>query len=175
VQLLKEVLPKMQRLAVIWDSTSVTAVSASEDTLSAAHKLGLRVQPIPIMGADEIERSLDLAAKQRADAVIVIHSPLMVMHRKQVAQFALKRRLPLMSAPSQFPEAGALISYGPDLSKFFKRAAIFVDKILKGAIPADIPVEQPTKIDLVVNMNTAKALGIKVPNSILVRADRIID
>jgi ABC-type uncharacterized transport system substrate-binding protein len=175
VQLLKEVLPKMQRLALISESTNPAAVRATEDAQSAARKLGLSFQLLLVTNADEIEQAFEAAAERQADGVIVMHTPLTVGLRAQIAQLALEKRLPLMSAPTQFPEVGALISYGPDLTDYFRHAAVLVDKILKGAKPADIPVEQPTKFHLVVNMKTANTLGIKFPTSILLRADKVIE
>jgi putative ABC transport system substrate-binding protein len=175
VQLLKEALPKMQRLAVISEGANPAAVLAAEDMQGAAKKLGLRFQLHLVSNAEEIEKAFDAAAAQRAEAVIISHTPLTVGLRNRIAEYALKRQLPLMSAPRQFPEAGALMSYGPDLSKYFRRAAYFVDKILKGTNPADIPIEQPTSLDLVVNMKTAKALGVKIPNSILLQATKVIE
>ncbi len=175
VELFKEVLPRMRRLAIMWESTNPGGVLQSDDLQAAARKLGLEVEPIKIDNADDIERAFSLARKKQVDAVVLAHTPLLVRNRAQLARLALAQRLPTMSAPSQFAEAGALMSYGPDLTKYFKRAAYFVDKILKGAKPADLPVEQPTKFELVVNLKTAKALGITIPQSILARADKVIE
>jgi putative ABC transport system substrate-binding protein len=175
LQLLKEALPRIRRLALLQDSTNPAAVLAAQDMQTAAHQLGLRIQLVSFRTAEDIEPAFDAAAKQRADAVFISHTPLTVGLRKRIAEIALKARLPLMSAPAQFPEAGAFISYGPDLTTYFRRAAYFVDKILKGAKPADIPVEQPTKFELALNMKTAKTLGIRIPNSILVQATKVID
>src|SRR5262245_1483327 len=113
----------------------------ADDLQGAARKLGLDVEPAKIASADDIERAFSIAVKKQVDVVIVAHAPLLVRNRVQLARLALAQRLPTMSAPSQFPEAGALKSYGPDLRKYFRRAAYFVDKILKGAKPADLPVE----------------------------------
>jgi putative tryptophan/tyrosine transport system substrate-binding protein len=175
VQLLKETLPGMKRLALMWEDKSPTAVPSAETMQDAARSMGLRVLPLPVTNAEDIERAFEVAARRRADAVIAMHSPLTVGLRMRIAQLALKKRLPLMSAPAQFTDAGALMSYGPDLAKYFTKAAVVVDKILKGTKPADIPVEQPTRIELVINLKTAKALGIKIPQSILLRADRVIE
>jgi putative ABC transport system substrate-binding protein len=175
VQLLKETLPKMQRLALMWESTSPAAVRGAENTQAAARKMGLRVLPMLIADAKDFEEAFDLAAKREADAVIVMHTPLTVEFSGKIAQFAMKKRLPLMSAPTQFAEAGALLSYGTDLTSYFRRAATLVDKILKGAKPADLPIEQPTKFEFVVNMKTAKALGIKIPQSVMVQVNRVIE
>jgi putative ABC transport system substrate-binding protein len=175
VQLLKDTLPKMQRLALMWESTNPAAAQGAEDMQVAARSMGLRVLPMLISSTEDIEQAFFSAARQHADAVIVIHTPLTVGLSGKIAQFAMNKRLPLMSAPTQFAEAGALISYGTDLASYFRRAAALVDKILKGAKPADLPIEQPTKFELVVNMKTAKALGIKIPQSVMLRADRVIE
>jgi putative ABC transport system substrate-binding protein len=175
VQLLKEALPRITRLALIQDSTNPAAVMAAEDMQAAARQLGLRTQLISIRNVEDFAPAFDMAAMQRADAVFITHTPLTVGNRKRISELALKTRLPLMSAPAQFPEAGALISYGPDLTMYFRRAAYFVDKILKGAKPADIPVEQPTKFELVLNIKTAKALGITFSNAIMLQATKVIE
>ncbi len=175
VQLLKETLPRMQRLALMWESASPAAARGAEDTQTAACSMGLRILPLLITNAEDIERAFEEAAKRKADAVIVMHTPLTVGLRVRIAQLALEKRLPLMSSPTQFTDAGALISYGTDLTKYFRHAAVLVDKILKGAKPADLPVEQPTKFELVINLKTAKALGLTIPQSILLRADRVIE
>ncbi len=175
VELLKELLPRMRRVAVMWDSTTPGGVLQGSDLQAAARKLGLDVEPIPIQTADDIERAFAAAATKRIDGVLVAHTPLTVRYRARISHASLEHRLPLVSAPTQFTDAGALMSYGPDLTKYFQRAAYFVDKILKGAKPADIPIEQPTKFELVINMKTAKALGIKFPQSIIVRATKVIE
>jgi len=175
VQLFKETLPRMQRLALMWDRESPTAARGAEESQAAARILGLRVLPLLISNSEDIERAFDSATKQRADAVIVMHSPLTVGLSGKIAQLAIRKRLPLMSAPTQFAEAGALVSYGTDLTSYFRRAATFVDKILKGAKPSDLPIEQPTKFELVVNMKTANTLGIKIPGTVMLRADRVIE
>jgi putative tryptophan/tyrosine transport system substrate-binding protein len=175
VQLIKETLPRMQRVALMWEDKNLTAVPSAESMQAAARAIGLRVLPLPVSNAEAIEQAFEAAIKQRADAMVVTHSPLTVGLHVKIAQLALKKRLAMMAAPVQFTDAGGLISYGPDLTKYFRNAAVLVDKILKGAKPADIPVEQPTKFELVVNMRTAKALGIKIPGSILMRADRVIE
>jgi putative ABC transport system substrate-binding protein len=122
---------------------------------------------------DEIVDAIDAAAKRRADAVIVIHDPLMNEHRARIAQLALKKRLPTFSA-GLLAEAGGLMTYGPDSAALFKRAAVFVDKILKGRRPADLPVEQPMKFELVINLKTAKQIGVTIPPNLLARADKVI-
>jgi putative ABC transport system substrate-binding protein len=175
VQILKESVPGMRRLALMWESSNATAARGAAEAQAAARSLGIRILPMLVTNAEDIEQAFNAAVKQRADAAIVMHTPLTVGLRSAIAQFALKRRLPLLSAPTQFADAGALISYGTDLTKYFRKAASYVDKILKGAKPADLPIEQPTRFELVVNMKTARAIGVKIPRSILARADRVIE
>jgi putative tryptophan/tyrosine transport system substrate-binding protein len=124
---------------------------------------------------DELAVALDEAVKDRAEAIIVTHDTMTVGNRAHIADLALARRLPTISASSLFAEAGGLMHYGPDLPQMFRRAATFVDKILKGAKPADLPVEQPTKFQLVINLRTAKVLGLTLPQSLILRADRVIE
>jgi putative tryptophan/tyrosine transport system substrate-binding protein len=175
VQMLKEILPKMQSLALMWEGAAPQAARGAEDAQVAADRMGLRVLPMLITSAEDIEQAFVSAAKLKADAVFIMHTPLTVSLRSRIAQFAIRNRLPLIAAPTQFADAGGLISYGMDSRKYFRHAAIYVDKILKGAKPADLPIEQPTKFELVINQKTAKALGVTVPQSVLVRADRVIE
>ena len=175
VQLLKEMLPNLQRASILWDSSNSILTRMSQETQAAARTVGLQTHELPIQTPDEIETALEAALKARSGAVIVIHSPLTVGNRARIAQLALKKRLPLISAPVQFTEAGGLMSYGPDLTQYYRRAAGLVDKILKGAKPGDIPIEQPTRFEFMVNMKTARTLGIKIPQSILVQATKVIE
>ncbi|HUQ74360.1 MAG TPA: ABC transporter substrate-binding protein [Burkholderiales bacterium] len=174
VQLLKEALPKLQLAGVLWDSDNPNANGIAVDTQDAARKLGLRLLLVPLKKPSEIGKSFEVLTTGGAGAVIVIHSPLTVGNRAQIAEFALNNRMAMIGAPVQFSEAGALLSYGPDLPKYFRYAAVTVDKILKGAKPGDVPIEQPLKFEFVINLNTAQALGIEIPRSLLMRADRLI-
>jgi putative tryptophan/tyrosine transport system substrate-binding protein len=135
--------------------------------------LGLQVKSLAVRSPKEIAEALEAAAKGRADAIIVVHDPWMIEHRVQIAQLALKKRLPTFAA-GLLAEAGGLMGYGPDSAALFKRAAVFVDKILKGRKPADLPVEQPMKFELVINLKTAKQIGVTIPPNLLARADRVI-
>ena len=173
VQLLKELLPRLKRVAILENPINPGAVRTSEETTKAARDLGLQVKPLPVRSPDEIAEALEVAVKGRADAVIVVHDPWMIEHRVQIAQLALKKRLPTLSA-GLLAEAGGLMTYGPDNAALFKRAAVFVDKILKGRKPADLPVEQPMKFELVINLKTAKQIGLTIPPNVLARADRVI-
>ena len=140
----------------------------------AARSLGLRVHVLGARGADELEGVSAAITKERPDAFFTLADPVLFAHRARIAEFANRNRLPAMYPHREYAEAGGLMAYGADLRDNFRRAAAYVDKILKGAKPADIPVEQPTKFELVINLNTAKALGLTIPPSILARADEVI-
>jgi putative tryptophan/tyrosine transport system substrate-binding protein len=174
MQWLREILPGLNRVAVLWNRMHPGAARISETTQTAAHELGLQVRTLGVRSPDEIAEALEAAAEGRADAVIVVHDPFMIQHRTQVAQVALEKRLPAVSAMGMLTEAGGLMSYGPDNPGFFKRAAVFVDKILKGAKPADLPVEQPMTFELAINLKTAQVLGLTIPPTLLFYADKII-
>ncbi len=177
LQLVKEALPALARVAVLWDvkrsvDADPTVVAAAG---SAARALGLQLQPIDVNSSGDFAIAFVAAKNAKADAVLLMESPRAVANRTVIAELGLKHRLPIMSQFSRIAEAGGLMSYGPDLSDLFRRAATFVDKILKGAKPADLPVEQPTKFELVINARTAKALGLTIPQSLLLRADQLIE
>lgn len=174
VQLLKEMVPGLTKVAVLWNELNPGAVATSDATQAAARDLGLLVYPLLVRSLDGIAGAVEAATKARAGAVIVVHDPFIIEHRVQIAQLTAKKRLPTVSAVALFVEAGGLMSYGPDNPALFKRAAVFVDKILKGTRPSDIPVEQPTKFELVLNLKTAKQIGLTIPPAVLARADRVI-
>jgi putative ABC transport system substrate-binding protein len=179
LELLKEAFPKISRVAAFVDGTLAAAQQTSnslQETQMAAEALGIKLQSLEIMGPNpDLERAFRTATSERAGALIILGSPVLELHRKRVAELAAKSRLPAMYFNSEFVEAGGLMSYSPDLVDLFRRAANYVDKILKGRKPVDLPVEQPTRFELVINMKTAKALGIKIPQSILLQADRVIE
>ena len=177
VELLAETVPRLSRIAGLVDprdprNTSTTHWGAAD---LAAKRRGIVLQQVDVGGDDDVPRAFKRITDQRAGAVIVFSGPFLYSLRKQIADHALKNGLPAISAYRAGPEAGGLMSYGPSLSDLWRRAAIYVDKILKGAKPGDLPVEQPTKFELVINMKTAKALGLTIPQSILLRADQVID
>ena len=175
LELLKETLPKTRRVAMIFDPKNQGMLLRVKATKTAALKLAIEFQPIPALSRSELADALTAAAKDPPDALIVL-SPIYAAYRNEVGDFATKTRVPLSFDTSGLAgEAGALFAYGADLSALFRRAATFVDKILKGAKPADLPIEQPTKFELVINLKTAKALGLTVPPSLLTRADKVIE
>ena len=165
-----------------WD---VTLIEGLEDGRAAlyvrAHHtltdgvLGLRLQHLDVKGPSDFFTAFAAAKRDNAEAVLLVESPRAVAKRAAIAELGLKHRLPIMSQFSRIVEAGGLMSYGPDLTDLFRRASTYVDKILKGAKPADLPIEQPTKFDLVINLRTAKALGLTIPPSLLLRADQVIE
>ncbi len=174
LQLLKEVVPGVSRVAVLWNAANPYAVLNMRETQAAARTLGVQVQSLEVRGPDDFENALPAAIKGRAGALIVVDDPLTYLYRMRIADFAARNRLPATYGFREFAEAGGLMAFGANLADLYRRAAIYVDKILKGAKPAELPVEQPTKFELIINLKTAKALGLTVPQSVLVRADEII-
>ena len=175
LELLKEMLPTTRRVAMIFDPKNQGMVLRLNAIKTAALKLAIEIQPIPAQSPNDLAGALASAAKEPPDALIVL-SPIYAAYRNEVLEFATKTKVPLSFDTSGLAEEpGALLSYGVDLSVLFRRAATFVDKILKGAKPADLPVEQPTKFELVINLKTAKTLGLTVPPSLLTRADKVIE
>jgi len=173
MELLKETLPRVSRVAVLSDPRSTAdQVRVSE---AAARSLGLRLQVLNVRRPEELEIAFAQARKHRAEALIVLSSALFYVHRAELVALAAKQRLPTIYHQEEFVVgSGGLMSYGPDFHDLFRRAAGYVDKILKGAKPGDLPIERPTKFDLVINMTTAKTLGLTIPQSVLERANRVI-
>jgi putative tryptophan/tyrosine transport system substrate-binding protein len=172
LELLKEAVPKAGRVAVLL--VHPTNTPAFKEAEVAASALGLKLQPVEAHDANEIDRAFEAAASGRAGAVLVLRNPITTAHRKKVIGVAAKRRLPIMYEERAWVEIGGLMSYAPAFDDLYRRAAIYVDKILKGAKPAELPVEQPTKFELVINLKTAKQIGLTLPPSVLYRADRVI-
>ena len=176
MQLLTEIVPVAKRVAAIWDSRNDNARIESEAVLAAARRLGLTVAPVGLGSDSELKPALAALAGRKPDALYLVFTAGIVSdHRSELAEFGIRERIPVVSGWSFLTEAGGLVSYAPDIPEMFRRAAYYVDRILKGTTPAELPVEQPTKVELIMNMKTAKALGIKIPQSVLVRADRVIE
>jgi putative tryptophan/tyrosine transport system substrate-binding protein len=175
VQLVREVLPGVSRVAVLWNAANPYTVLLVREIEAAARALGVQVQSLEVRGPDDFENVLPAAISSRAGALIVVDDPLTVSRRMQIANFAARNRLPAMYGFKEFADAGGLIAFGANLPAMYRRVATYVDKILKGAKPADLPVEQPTKFDLVINLKAAKALGLTIPPSLLQRADQVIE
>jgi len=175
LELLKEVVPKLSRVAVFGDSTTPGNAQALKETELAARALKVQLRYLDILGPKDIETAFREASKGRADAVLVLGAPVLISPRRQIADLTVKNRLPAAYPVAEYVEDGGLMSYGVSVSDLYRRAATYVNKILKGAKPADLPVEQPTKFELVINLKTAKALGLTIPHSLLLRADQIIE
>ena len=175
VELLKEALPGLNRVAVIWDPGTPSHPPALKAVETAGRTLGLRLQPLGVRSVAEFDEAFSSAARERAGAVLVLSTPLFMGGTKQLAELGLARKLPTMFGPREHVEAGGLMSYSPDRADLYRRAAGYVDKILKGANPADLPVQQATQFELVVNLKTAKALGLTLPPAVLARASQIIE
>jgi putative tryptophan/tyrosine transport system substrate-binding protein len=175
LELLKEILPKTKRVAMIFDPNNRGMMLRLNSIEAAAQKLAIEIQSIPAQSPNELVGGLTTTANDPPDALIVL-SPIYAAYRNEVGEFAIKTKVPLSFDTSGLAgEPGALLSYGVNIAGLFRRAATFVDKILKGAKPADLPVEQPTKFELVINLKTATALRLTVPQSILARADEVIE
>jgi putative tryptophan/tyrosine transport system substrate-binding protein len=174
LELLRELVPSLRRLAILTDVGNPFAALDAEEFRKAAQALGLEVVTSEIRAAGDIDRAFD-ALKGRAQAVYVIPVPLLFVNRVRINNLALAARLPTLHGVKEYVEAGGLISYGPDWPRMWSRTADLVDRILRGAKPADLPVEQPTKFELIVNLKTAKALGLTIPQSLLMRADQVIE
>ena len=174
LELLKEIVPRLSHVAVLWTSTGKGWQATVKEIELAAAALKVQLQALDVPGPKDIETAFREARKGRADAVLVLASPILESHRTQVVDLAAKNRLPTIYPFPEFVEAGGLVTYGVSLSDLYRRAATYVDKILKGAKPADLPVEQPTKFELVINLKTAKQIGLTIPPNVLARTDKVI-
>jgi len=174
LQLLREALPKVSRVAVLYHAGTGGDPEALKETLAAAVDLGIRIQQVPVEKPGQFQAAYAGIANERADALVIFSSSFTLSHRKQLTDLAAKFRLPTMCGEASWSEDGGLISYGYDREHQWQRAATFVDKILKGARPADLPVEQPLQYNLVVNLRTAETLKVRIPHSIMLRANKLI-
>jgi putative tryptophan/tyrosine transport system substrate-binding protein len=173
IELLKEVVPTLSKPGVLWDSAIGEAQFRAAQT--AAHAAGVTLHSLPIRGPEAFKDAFDHAAREQVDGVVILSSPLILERRSQIVDWAIKARLPTISLMTLFPSAGGLMAYGPSLPDMYKRAAIYVDRILKGAKAADLPIERPTRFMLVINLKTAQTLGLEVPPTLLARADEVIE
>ena len=173
--LLREVVPGLARVAIIWNPDVRGALFDYKETEAAARSMRLQLQSVEVSRGEDLDRAFSAVTNQRAQALIVqTPNPVLFANRSQIVSFAQRNRLPSMYGQKEFADAGGLITYGPNTGDLFRRAATFVDKILKGAKPSDLPIEQPTKFEFVVNLKTAKALGLTIPQTILLQADQVI-
>jgi putative ABC transport system substrate-binding protein len=175
LELLREVIPALSRVAFIWNPDVRGAVLDYKETEGTARSLGLQLQSIEVVRTEDLDRAFSAITKDRAQAVIMpAANPVGFANRGRIASFAEKNRLPSMFAQKEYVDAGGLISYGPSTVDLWRRAAVYVDKILKGTKPADLPVEQPRKFEMVINLKTAKQIGLTIPPNVLARADKVI-
>ena len=174
LQLLREAVPGLIRVAVLWNSGNPVSIPELKETEMAARSLGLQIQSLGVANADGFQSAFSSMATARAEALIVLSDAMFFGRRKQIADLAATHRLPAISWTGEFARAGSLMGYGPDVYAIARRAAYYVDRILKGAKPADLPIEQPTKFEFVVNLKTARALGLTIPQSLMLRADDVI-
>jgi putative tryptophan/tyrosine transport system substrate-binding protein len=170
VELLKEAFPKSRRVAALWSKVGL----GFKETQDAAKALSVPLHPIELGQANDIDKAFTEMSKAHVDALLVVLSPLVTLHSKRIAELALKHRLPGMYPTRQFAEEGGIAAYGPLLSDLYRRAATYVDKILKGVNPADLPIEQPMKFEFIINLKAAKQIGVTIPPNVLARADTVI-
>ena len=175
LELLKEALPRLSRVAVLWNAANPYSANVFKETQVASRTLGIEVQSLETRDPDGFDGAFKAVRRQHPDALVTVEDPLTSDHRKLIADFAAGQRLPSLHGQKEFAAAGGLISYGTSLADVVRRAAGYVDKILKGAKPADLPVQQPTKFELVISLKTAKALGLHVPDRLLALADEVIE
>jgi putative ABC transport system substrate-binding protein len=175
LELLKELVPRLSRAAVLWNPDSASATLNWEEHQQPARQLGIQLQSLEVRSPNELDKAFEAATGARAGALAILPDPVISTNLERIVDFATRSRLPSTYQSSEFADAGGLLTYGPDRADLFRRAATYVDKILKGMKPGDLPVDRPTKLELVINLKTAKALGITIPQSVLFRADRVIE
>jgi putative tryptophan/tyrosine transport system substrate-binding protein len=175
LEFLKAVAPRTTRVAIVWDEANPVSRLALDETVAAARAMSLTIMSAPVRSAAGFEAAFAGLARDHADAVGIVPSSMLFPHRKRLAELATKHRLPSVVGSREYVEAGGLVGYGTDYRDLFRHAATFADKILKGTKPTDLPIEQPTKFELVINLRTTRALGLTIPRSVLQRADQIIE
>jgi ABC-type uncharacterized transport system substrate-binding protein len=175
LELLKELLPRLALVAVLWNAANPYSANVFKETQAAGRVLGVQIQSLGVRNPEDLDGAFEAARQQHPDALISVEDPFTATYRKRITDFAIASRLPSLYGLREDVDAGGLISYGANLAHLWRRAAGYVDKILKGAKPADLPVEQPTTFELVINMKTARALGLEIPPTIVARADDVIE
>jgi putative tryptophan/tyrosine transport system substrate-binding protein len=175
LELLREVLLQLSRVAVLWNAANPYSVLVFKETQDAGRTLGIEVRSLEVRGPDDFDSAFEAARGLHPDALITVEDPLTATYRTPIAEFTARQQLPSLHGIREFVAAGGLMSYGANLADLFRRAAYYVDKILRGTKPADLPVQQPTKFELIINLKTAKAFGLQVPPSLLARADEVIE
>jgi putative tryptophan/tyrosine transport system substrate-binding protein len=175
IELLMTVVPKLSRIAVLWNSTNDAHAGRLKNIQTVAQKVGIKVTGVEARSVDDIERGFSAMMREHAGAMIFLPDTFFIQQMGQIAQLAIKHHLPSIFATRQYAEVGGLMTYGQNINDNFVRAATYVDKILRGAKPGELPIEQPTKYELVMNAGTAKTIGVKIPNTILMRTDQVIE
>jgi len=175
LQLLREVAPTVARISILGDSSEPDTQNGLREVEAAARALSLHLQPVELRSGGELDRAFAAIVRDHAGGIVILRGTVLFAYRARIAQLAAKHRLPTIAWQRAITEAGGLMSYGASMPDLARRSAYFVDKILKGAKPGDLPVEQPTQFELVINMKTAKALGLSIPASLLGRADQVIE
>jgi putative ABC transport system substrate-binding protein len=175
LQMLRELLPALSRVAVLWNAGNPYSALVFKETQDAGKTLGIEIQNLEVRAPNDFDRVFEAAIQKRADALATVEDPLTIDYRKQISEFATKSQLPTMNGVKEFVVVGGLMSYGAQIADLLRRSAGYVDKILKGEKPGDLPVEQPTKFEFVINLKTAKALGLTIPTTLLARADEVIE
>ena len=174
LELLKETIPTLARVAVLWHPDSIGSTLAWKESQLAARQLGLKLQSLEVRGRADLDGVFRAATKERSQAIVALRSPVIAIERKLIADLAIRNRLPTLYDDRAYVEAGGFMSYGTNQTELYRRAAVYVDKILKGTNPADLPVEQPMKFEFIINLKTAKQIGLTIPPNVLARADRVI-
>jgi putative ABC transport system substrate-binding protein len=175
LEVLREIVPNMSRMAMLWNDTNPSMVLRAHEAQNAATKLGVAIQSVGVHIPIDLDAAFVAIESSHADALLTLVDPFTREHRKRIVEFAAQRHLPAIYEAREFVESGGLVSYGPSLATMQRRGAEYIDKIFKGEKPADLPVEQPTKFELLIDMKTAKALGVTIPQAILLRADEVIE
>jgi putative tryptophan/tyrosine transport system substrate-binding protein len=175
LELLKELLPRLARVAVLWNAANPYSANVFKETLAAGRVLGVQLQSLGVRNPEDLDVAFEAARQQHPDALVSVEDPFTGSYRKRITDFAIAARLPSLYGLREDVDAGGLLSYGANLAELYRRAAGYVDKILKGAKPADLPVQQPTTFELVINLKTARLLGLEIPPTLLARADEVIE
>lgn len=175
LELFKEAISSLSRVGVVFDPATPSHVPGLKAIEAAGPLLGLRIQAVPVRSASEFESAFAAMTRERCDGVLVLSTPLFIAGAKPLAELAIRHKLPSLFGPRHHVETGGLMSYSPSRADLWRRGAVFVDKIFKGAKPADLPVQQPTKFELVINLKTAKTIGLKIPEAFLLRADQVLE
>jgi putative ABC transport system substrate-binding protein len=175
LQIVRDAIGTLTRISLLWNPNMLGINEYVDQVMQAARTYGIQLQSLPVRSADDLERTFQAAAQTNSNAIVALADTMMMTHRTKVIALAAVYRLPAIFPFKEFPEAGGLMSYGPSLEAIYVRTADYVDKILRGARPGDLPVEQPTIFELVINLKTAKALGLTIPPSLLLRADQVIE